>query len=264
MPIDARVEAEKLRTMYKENKKQQYVSVLLTGESGSGKTYITRTAPRPVHIDSFDPTGTMSVRDEIERGNIIVDTRFEEENFMSPSAFKLWTKEFEARRVGKYFESIGTYVLDSATTFTTAIMNSVQASPKGSGAGQVPVWNKDYHPQKVAIETWLSKCMTLPCHFILTAHLEPQKNDEGSIIAYRFMMTGKSSITVPLKFDEIWVTTTKETSKGIEYSVKLNSTGFYLARSRLAGTGKLKPTEPANLKEIIKKAGLDYQDKEVI
>jgi hypothetical protein len=103
--------------------------------------------------------------------------------------------------------------------------------------------------------------MTLPCHFILTAHLEPQKNDEGSIIAYRFMMTGKSSIIVPLKFDEIWVTTTKETSKGIEYSVKLNSTGFYLARSRLAGTGNLSKVEPANLREIIRKAGLSYEDK---
>ena len=74
-------------------------------------------------------------------------------------------------------------------------------------------------------------------------------------------MTGKGAITVPLLFDEIWVLENKDTSKGLEYYTVLQSTGMLLARSRLAGTGKLGKTEPTNLKHIFKKAGLNIEDK---
>jgi len=262
MPIDAKVEAEKLRKMYKAAPKQGLTSILMTGESGTGKTFSLKNAPFPVHIDSFDPTGTKSVRDYIEKGFIIPDIRFEEEDPFNPSAFELWTKEFEARRVGKYFNSVGTYVLDSATTWTSAIMNYVQGKRKA--AGTVPLWEKDYHPQKVLIETWLQKCMNLPCHFILTAHLEPQKDTKGAIVSRRFLMTGKSAIKIPLLFDEIWVADKKETSKGWEYFFHIESGGMLLARSRLAGTGKLASNEPNNLRAIFKKAGLNYADKESV
>jgi len=259
MPIDAKLEAQKLKNLYKEDPRQDLAGILMTGESGKGKTFSLRTAPFPVHIDSFDPRGTKSIRDLVDKGDVIADVRFENDDPMEPHAFKLWKKEFEARRVGKYFDSIATYVLDSATTFTTAVMNFIQ---KERGApGTVPVWEKDYFPQKVELEKWITKCMGLPCHFILTGHLEPQKDKEGNIVARRFMMTGKGAIVIPLKFDEIWVLDNKETSRGLDYFTILQSTGMLLARSRLAGTGKLGSTEPTNLRAIFKKAGLNYEDK---
>ena len=264
MPIDVRVEAEELRSMYKKSPRQDYSSVLLTGESGTGKTTLLKTCPFPIHVDSFDPTGTKSVRDYIEKGHIIPDIRYEDEDPMNPTAFKSWMREFEARRVGKYFEAIGTYMIDSASTFVDAIMNYVQNNPGGSGAGKVPVWNKDYHPQKVLIKNWLRKCMNLPCHFILTGHLEPQKDKEGNIIAKRFLMAGKGAIVVPLLFDEIWVTDSKETSSGVEYFIRLVNNGMLLARSRLAGTGCLDAIEKPNFRNIIKKAGMNYKDKPAI
>jgi hypothetical protein len=259
MPIDAKVEAEKLRKMYKEDPRQSLASILMTAESGKGKTYSLRTAPFPVHIDSFDPRGTKCVRDLIEKGDIVADTRYENDDPMEPHAFNLWKKEFEARRVGKYFNSISTYVLDSASTFTEAVMNQIQKDRKAPGT--VPLWEKDYHPQKVKLRKWISKCVNLPCHFVLTGHLEPQKDKEGNIIGRRFLMTGKGAITIPLLFDEIWVLDNKETSRGLEYFITLQSTGMLLARSRLAGTGKLDKIEPTNLRSIFKKAGLDYEDK---
>jgi hypothetical protein len=261
MPIDAKVEAKKLRELYKSAPRQGLATILLTGESGSGKTSILRTAPTPIHVDSFDPGGTKSVRDLIEKGDVIPDIQYENEDFKNPSAFKNWMREFEARRVGKYFNDIATYMLDSTTTFTAAVMNYIQASPGGSGIGKVPVWNKDYHPQKVYLEDWLGRLMLLPCHVILTAHLEPIKNDEGSVIGKRFLMTGKGAITIPLLFDEIWVADSKETSKGMSYYVKLVNTGFLYARSRLAANGVLSKEEPSDLRAILKKAGLNYEDK---
>jgi AAA domain len=259
MPIDAKIEAQKLKEMYKDDPRQELAGILMTAESGKGKTYSLRTAPFPVHVDSFDPRGTKSIRDLIDKGDVIADVRFENDDPLDPHAFKLWKKEFEARRVGGYFKSIATYCLDSASTFTEAVMNFIQ---KERGApGTVPLWEKDYYPQKVELRKWISKCMSLPCHFILTGHLENQKDSEGNIIARRFMMTGKGAITVPLLFDEIWVLENKETSKGLEYYTVLQSTGMLLARSRLAGTGKLSAKEPTNLRAIFKKAGLNYEDK---
>jgi len=259
MPIDAKIEAEKLRTLYKEDPRQDLASILMTGESGKGKTYSLRTTPFPVHIDSFDNRGTKSVRDLIDTGDVVADIRYENDDPFNPHAFKLWKKEFEARRVGKYFESIGTYCLDSASTFTEAVMNDIQKNR--NAAGTIPLWEKDYHPQKVELRKWISKITSLPCHVIVTGHLEPQKDKEGNTVGRRFLMTGKGAIVIPLLFDEIWVMENKETSKGLDYHIVLQSTGMFLARSRLAGTGKLGKTEPTNLRTIFKKAGLNYEDK---
>lgn len=261
MPIDARVEAEKLRTMYKESASQGKINVLLTGESGSGKTFMTRYAPWPIHVDSFDPGGTKSVRDLIEKGNIVADTEFEDEDPMNPTAFKYWKAKFEDRERNGYFDNFACYWLDSATTWSDAVMNYHQAGKGGSGAGKVPVWNKDYHPQKVSIRNYLRKCLNLKCHFILTAHLNIQKDKEGNVIARRVMFSGQGAVTIPLLFDEIWVTDAKESSGGFNYEVKTVAAGLYLARSRLAGTGAINKTEPATLRTILKKAGLNYEDR---
>ena len=77
-------------------------------------------------------------------------------------------------------------------------------------------------------------------------------------------MTGKGAIVIPLLFDEIWVLENKETSRGLDYYTVLQSTGMYLARSRLAGTGRLEAKEPTNLRAIFKKGGLSYEDKPAI
>lgn len=261
MPLDARVEAKKLRDMYNESPSQGKVNILLTGESGSGKTSLLRTAPWPIHIDSFDPGGTKSVRDLIKSGDIIADTEFEDEDPMHPRAFGLWMDRITERARGGYFDSIATYMLDSGTTFSDATLNWAQGRKTGSGPGKVPVWNKDYHPQKVAIRNYLRVCMTLKCHFIFTAHLEPKTDKEGNTVAWRAMFTGKGAITIPLLFDELWLMKPKETSQGFEYNIKMRSAGLWLARSRLAAKSILKDIEPGNLKTILKKAGLSHDDK---
>lgn len=261
MPLDIKAEIANVRKYYEEEGKQDLIRVLLTGESGTGKTFMASTAPKPIHIDSFDPTGTLSIRHWINKGDIIADVQYEDEDPFNPTVFKAWKATFEQRLKGGYFNSIATYWLDSATTWTDAIMNYTQGS---SRAGKVPEWKSDYHPQKVTIRNYLRKIMKLPCHFILTAHIEPQKNREGSIIARRVMFSGKGAITIPLLFTEIWVTDVKETSKDNIYRVLLQKKGLLLGRSRLASKSVLDTYEPANLKYILKKSGMNYEDKELL
>lgn len=267
-PIDARTQALALIESFKKNTRSGFVNILLTGESGFGKTMSAMNAPKPVHIDSFDPGGARVLREGIEKGDVIPDIAYENEDPMNPTAFSLWEKTFKMRVRNGYFNNIGTYFLDSATTWTEAIMNYIQGRTSINGkvvesrAGQVPDWNKDYYPQKILIRNYLRAIMKLPCHFVFTAHLNTQKDTEGNVIARRVMFSGQGAITIPLLFDEIWVVTKRRSpDKKMRFLVRTQADGMYQARSRLAELGRLEEEEENNLTNILKKVGHNWQDK---
>ena len=81
-------------------------------------------------------------------------------------------------------------------------------------------------------------------------------------ITYRFYTTGQAVVTIPLLFDELYVIK-REGKGGIDPKriMIIDSLGEYIARSRLKANGKLKATEPPDIKAILKKAGLSTDDK---
>lgn len=245
--------------MYKEDPRNNSFNALVLGETGSGKTYLTRTARKPVHIDTFDPGGAKGLNDLIERGEVIVDSRYGSEDPRKPTAFKDWQREMRERAKIDYFKYISTYVLDSSTTWSEAIMNDILS--KSGLAGEAPRWAQDYVPQKVTIRNWLRELLDLPCDFILTGHLEASTDEVTKRTSFRFMTTGKGSVTIPLLFDEIYVMDPKKTSQGVEYRVLTQATGIHVARSRLSRNGLLDMYEPADIKHILKKAGYPTTDK---
>jgi len=257
-----KAEARKIAEAYKNDPKQKTFNALILGELGTGKTFIARTARKPVHIDSFDSGGTKCLRDSIAKGEIIVDTRYESEDRLNPSMFQIWKTEFDRRRKMGYFERLGTYMIDSSTSWAEAIMNRILQ--KAGIAGEPPRFTKDYAPQKIEIFNMLSWCLDLPCDFILTGHLEPYEDMESKVVRYRFMTTGKGAIIIPTKFDEIYVLAPKETSQGVTYRLLTKNTGTYTARSRLAKGGLLETYEEPNIKKILQKAEMDATDKPLL
>lgn len=264
--LDARIEAEKLRTKYANDPRQQSFRVLVTGESGTGKTHLLRTARLPVHIDSFDPGGTLVLRDLVQSGNIVADTVYENEDRTKPEMFREWARTFEHRVRSKYFESIGTYCLDSSTLWADAIMNHVM--DKGGGrAGEAPNFYKDYNPQKIEIQNWMKRILTLPCDVVVTGHLEgeyDEKTIDGEVRRdlqrYKYMTTGRGAIIIPLMFDEQWTTMFKESGSGLQYQLLTSHWRYYRARTRI-GRGKFGQFEAPNIKELLKKAGWPTADK---
>src|SRR4030042_1064469 len=97
MPYDAKAELEKVKKHYNNDPLQRRFSALVTGETNSGKTYLLRTCRKPIHIDSFDPGGTKGLRDLIEKGDVVVDTSYENEDPFSPTAYANWKKNNEVR-----------------------------------------------------------------------------------------------------------------------------------------------------------------------
>ena len=266
MAYDAAKELAKVRKHYNEDNMQKRFSAIITGETNAGKTYLLRTARFPIHIDSFDPGGTKCLKDLIESGDVIADTTWETEDPYNPKVYAEWKKTTEIRLKIGYFEQFGTYCIDSLTTFAAAVMN-FQLNLKNA-AGEAPQHRRDYNPQKVQIENQIRRLMNLPCDFIITGHLRESRDlisiDKSSGIKYeevryRLHITGQAVVTIPLLFDELYVI--KGKGENPRREMLIDSLGQYIARSRLKGGGKLKAIEEPNIKELLKKAGLDWKDK---
>jgi hypothetical protein len=276
MPLDIQTEIARVRKYYENDERQKGFNLLLLSEYGAGKTPLLKTARRPVWIDSFDPGGTLGLRKEIKRGEIIADVQYEEDDPFAPSAYKLWRSNFKKRYSSGFFDQIGTYCIDSATTFSAAILAYKMDEPEWKGkatpsrAGEVPMHRRDYNPAKVEMQNYLRKILNLPCDFILTGHLRPIEKKVGvrasdgepiMDVKYRFLAIGQAAQFIPLLFTEAWVVISSEGPSGTKRKLLLDSAGEYLARSRLKADGVLEAKEDPDLRAILKKAGFDYKDK---
>jgi len=266
MAYNAQDELKKVKEYYSEDPLQKRFSALITGDTNAGKTFILRTARKPVHVDSFDPGGTKCLLDLIKTGDIVADTQWETDDPFEPKAFAEWKRAVDRRMHVGYYDQFGTVCIDSATTFGEAIMNYGMGS-RGR-AGEVPQHRKDYNPQKVEMTNYIRKLMNLPCDFILTGHLRENKElimvDASTgvrreDITYRFYTTGQAVVTIPLLFDEVYVIVGKGNPPKRE--MLIDSLGKYVARSRLKRDGKLDATEPPDIKALLKKAGFSHEDK---
>ena len=253
-----------IRERFEEDATQKTFNALIAGEVGSGKTFLLHTARLPVFIDSFDPGGSRSLKPWIDEGKIFVDTRWEGEDMSKPWVFREWAKEFNRRVKEGFFEDVGTYALDSLTTWQDTIM--FECLRLTGEAGKTPHdYRTHWGPQKNLIRSNMKVMLSLPCDVIFTAHLKASFNTQDQYVGQRLATTGSLQNDLPLLFDEIYVALTEKTSQGLQYKLLTRSTGEYIARSRLAsgrdGKPIFKAKEEPNIKALLKKAGYDVTDK---
>lgn len=256
--LDVEAEFAQVQQQYEDDPKQNTFNLLLLGELGSGKTHLLKSARKPVHIDSFDHGGTKTVRQEINRGEIVADTRWEDDNPADPWVFEEWVQEYNRRNNMGYFDNMATYCIDSLTEWQNSLMNYILAQE--GIAGQTPRFTKDYQPHKTKTRNFLSRILSLKCDVIVTGHLKANEDEVSGRTTYRLMATGTNKTEIPTMFDEVWVMDPKEKGGDVSYRVLTKSTGRHLARSRLASNGKISTYEEPNIKRILHKAGLDASD----
>ena len=244
--------------MYISKAQNSSFNAIVYGDIGTGKTNILRTCRTPVLLHSFDPGGSKTIRDCIEKGDVIADTRFEAEDAKKPSAYRTWEEEFDRLRNTDFFKSIGTYVIDSATTWSDAMMNEILK--KSGRSGQIPQI-QDYLVQQNTIRDTMKLFTNLPCDCILTGHISMDKDEVTGRMLSTIMIAGKASIKMPLLFDEIYVAISKATSKGVEYSLLTRNDGVYKARTRIGRNNVLEAYEEPNIKGILAKVGMPNENK---
>ena len=281
MAYDAKSELDRVKKHYAQDPLQKRFSALITGETNAGKTYMLRTARMPVHIDSFDPGSSKSLRADDSwpssdprritslntetnpQGQIFVDTSYENEDPYNPTAYAAWKKNLEIRKQTKYFHMFGTYCIDSLTMLSKAIMNE-------RTRGGMPSFNIDYTPAKIEIENKMNEILTLPCDFVLTGHLEAitklksidKKGIKDEETVYRLMIIGKAVMTVPLLFDELYVI--KGSGQNPRREMLVDSLGTYIARSRFKACFETRGFIDPDFKSFFKKVGLEWEDKEYL
>lgn len=252
-------EFEKIRKQFAESASNSRMNALILGRFGKGKTFSTRTAPAPILIHSFDPGGSKGLIDDIRSGRVIVDSSFESESRTSPNAFANWEKTFRKMKADGTFEYIGTYVIDSITTFAESMLYHIVA--KAGRPGTIPQL-QDYLVQIEMLKAIIKEIAGLPCHFIALGHIIVDKDETTGKMETFPMVTGKLKEYLPLLFDEVYIAETVNTSKGLEYKFLTAPKGMYNARTRLGSNNRLEKEEIPDFKQILKKVGLPYEDKQ--
>lgn len=263
MPLDIGAEVAKINAFYKEKRGAERYRALVYGDKGSGKTTLFSTVRFPVHIDCFDPGGSRVLADEIEKGLVVADTRWENDDPTNPRVFMEWDKEFHRRKKEGYFAQFATYGLDSITTFSQVIMN--QALKKAGRAGGIPQTgagaDNDYVHQMLYLENSIVGIFSLPCDIILTAHPESEKDDASGKLFVSPMITGKAKVRIPLLFDEMYYLRVEDKADGsTRWMLQTRPSAIYKASSRLARRGKFDKFEESDIKKLLKKAGLLCED----
>ena len=268
-PLSVEDEFKKIRQRYEEESKKRGFNSLIYGDFGTGKTHLLHTAPKPILVHSFDPGGSVTLRKWIDKGEVLVDNRFEmdEDDRGNPKAYREWEAEFERLRKGGMFENIGTYVIDSITTMSESLMNAImtgndkQKSANSTVKTFIPQL-RDYQVQIYTIRDFINVCCGLPCNFICTGHIDRSKDEVSGKVISTPMLTGKQAQKLPMLFDEVYVTQTKQTSKGTDYYMLTQSDGIYQARSRMAANSdEITAEMPQDICNILDKANFPYENK---
>lgn len=257
-------QAEDIRKMYEEDARNSTFNAIIYGALKTGKTSLLRTCPKPVFVHSFDPNGTLVLRDMITTGEVLVDARFEHEDPFKPTACRLWEDSFNYLYRKDFFNHVGTFALDSMTTWASIIMNEVirraATKKKNREIGGAPQ-QQDWLLQMSFIENYIRKFLSLPCHCILLGHADQPRDEEGNASGdLGIMITGKLRERIPALFSEIYnlrikdyKTSSRELLTQAVYGIQCGS--------RLGFGGKLNKTEPPDIKKIMEKCGLNTTDK---
>ncbi|GAI84421.1 unnamed protein product, partial [marine sediment metagenome] len=186
--------------------RNQSTNFMVIGDLGSGKTSLSGTARLPMLVHSFDPGGTQvrQLRSLIRSrdnptGQVIVDTRFEMEDAFAPFAYRLWESELQKLIQAGVFANMGTYMIDSLTTWSAACGYEF-LKQKGKLASR----DTSYGYFRIVLDTMVNemvKLAALPCDVIVTAHIDYDKNEiTGEKFAHP-MVVGQSRVRIPIVFD---------------------------------------------------------------
>lgn len=206
-----------------EKKNKRYrLKVLLGGPSGSGKTQSIITLPREEgkRILVLDFDGRAATLDGEE--GIDVLTLFDQSP-TSPKAWRageqvrkeLWALVKKEAQGGEPFP-YSAVVEDSLTMMGNVSMNDATTlDTEHLGLGGAP-GQSHWLPQIKFLRDHINSMRMLPCHYILTCHMEPMQDDEAGTFKLFPKVTRSLKPEIPTWFNETYFCRRTETKKSGE------------------------------------------------
>ncbi len=233
-------------------------TALIYGDFGSGKTTMVTTARKPIMIDFFDPCGWAlpPVLKGIKEGWIL-PTDYSGDRMKSPTRYREWEAKIQERIQRGFFAGVGTYVIDSATTWSRALMNAITFA-RGREFGVPAI--QDYLVQMNTMIDLIHAIGDVDCDFILTGHMEIEKDEDTGAFISGLALTKGLKQQLPVLFTEKWLLQPQQVGKKIEYRVLTQNNGKFKAATRIGG-GIFEQFEKPNIRDMLTKAGYEVKDK---
>jgi len=208
------------------------VTLLLKGDSGTGKTYKAALFPRPVFFN-FDNnlSGLRKLPEDVRKGVRIVNPRANDKGTVKPDdVWGNFVKQLEA--VGQD-ASVGTIVIDSLTTMAESLMDKVLKTGDPSKAVEIQNWGEFARYLKWLGETLL--CATdLDKHVVILAHEQVFTEKLTGKVKYFLSIGGQTKSNFDLYFTDCWRAYTKPAKDGgLEYWIRSLATEYHTAKTSL-------------------------------
>ena len=260
--LDIQATMASIRKNYAEGTTRSKLNALVVGDFGTGKTTLARTCPQPIHMFSFDPGGprVAFLKPLISAGQLLVE-EFNVADSKNNTQYLKFATRFDQLRVGGYFDHIGTLFVDSLTTLAETAMNYIL--DKSGRFGTIPQI-QDYLVLQNLLSNMCREFTSLPCNVIVTGHLDYKQDEASGQMYVGIMVSGKSSVKLPLLFDEVYVAKTQPGARradgmaSTEYKLQTGTEGKFRARTRI-GAGVFHLIEEPDITALMQKAGLEFK-----
>lgn len=210
--------------------------------------------------------------DEIKRGEVIADNRYEVDSPNRPTAYLQFNERFAKLQRAKVFNEVGTMALDSTTTFSQSLLwqilkkedRQLPGMTEKSDFAKVAMRPPDWGTFLSVFIMWTRGICTLPCHTVILGHLGREVDSVTQRQIKTILVAGQSKDQMAILTPEFYVLETSRTGGG-EVTRKLLTQHFgdYRATTRIGRKeqGNFAAEEVADIRALLKKAKLNYEDK---
>ncbi len=265
--LEIKKSLDEIEKMYSSSVGEDTLGALISGEPGVGKTSMICTAPKPILIYMFDPKGHMVVNRLLKKEERLIVPLWGEQS-QNPTEWKKFVDLSNKHMESGLFKQVATVAVDSLTYALEACTNYVADMAPGlrmeksytERIRNIPFIG-DYRLIYQEILDRIKLFSTHPINLIFTSHLEVEQDEITGEIRANILAFRKLKGLIPPLFTEKYVIITKPKVGGVAQRILLTQPrGRYMASSQLG----LDPEEVPDFREIMKKAGLNWKDKELL
>jgi len=211
------------------------VTLLLKGDSGTGKTYKAAQFPRPA-VFNFDNnlSGLRKLPDDVRKHVKIVDPRKSKAGTQLKDV-DIWKNFIEQLEYVGQDQDVGTMIIDSMTTMAEVLMDKILKTDDPSRAVEIQQWGEFQRYMK-----WLGEHLLcandLDKHVIFLAHESIMVEKVTGKVRYLLAIGGQTKSNFDLYFTDVWRSYTKpskDNKVGVEYWIRTLATDYHTAKSSL-------------------------------